>query len=84
MKIMETGRRCWPERHLKNEETKGEKKTLAGRLQGEGKMNIAEKIEGHPKAGNGTAFAVLFTMGFCHLLNDMIQSVVPAMYPLMK
>ena len=81
---METGRRCWPERYLKNEETKGEKKTLAGRLQGEGKMNRAEKIEGHPNAGNGTAFAVLFTMGFCHLLNDMIQSVVPAMYPLMK
>ena len=23
-------------------------------------------------------------MGFCHLLNDMIQSVIPAMYPLLK
>lgn len=49
-----------------------------------GNMNIVERIKGHPKVGRGTAFAVLFTMGFCHMLNDMIQSVVPAMYPLMK
>lgn len=32
----------------------------------------------------GTAYAVLFTIGFCHLLNDMIQSVIPALYPLLK
>ena len=38
-------------------------------------MNIIDKIKGHPRVGNGTAFAVLFTMGFCHMLNDMIQSV---------
>lgn len=31
-----------------------------------------------------TAYSVLFTMGFCHFLNDMIQSVIPAMYPLLK
>lgn len=29
-------------------------------------------------------FAVLFAMGFCHLLNDMIQSVIPSMYPMLK
>lgn len=27
---------------------------------------------------------ILFSIGFCHLLNDMIQSVIPAMYPLLK
>ena len=32
----------------------------------------------------GTAYAILFTMGMCHLLNDMIQSVIPALYPLLK
>ena len=32
----------------------------------------------------GTAFVVLFVIGFAHLLNDMIQSVVPAVYPLIK
>ena len=26
----------------------------------------------------------MFTMGTCHLLNDMIQSVIPALYPLLK
>lgn len=32
----------------------------------------------------GTAYAILVTMGVCHLLNDMIQSVIPALYPLLK
>ena len=31
-----------------------------------------------------TAFAILFAIGFVHLLNDMIQSVIPAVYPLLK
>lgn len=31
-----------------------------------------------------TVYPVLFTMGLCHFLNDMIQSVIPAMYPLLK
>ena len=32
----------------------------------------------------GTAYSILFTIGACHLLNDMIQSVIPALYPLLK
>lgn len=38
-------------------------------------------------AGNGaprTAFTILFAIGLVHLLNDMIQSVIPAVYPLLK
>ncbi|MDE6146505.1 MAG: MFS transporter [Bacteroidales bacterium] len=35
------------------------------------------------EAGN-TAFAVLFAISLAHLLNDMIQSVVPAIYPMLK
>ncbi len=31
-----------------------------------------------------TAFAVLGTLSFCHLLNDMMQSLLPAMYPILK
>lgn len=31
-----------------------------------------------------TAFPVLVTLSICHLLNDMIQSLVPAIYPLLK
>ena len=47
-------------------------------------MGIWSKLKGHPRVGEGTAYAILFAMGFCHLLNDMIQSVIPAMYPLLK
>ncbi|HTK43091.1 MAG TPA: MFS transporter [Gemmatimonadales bacterium] len=31
-----------------------------------------------------TAFAVLAAISFCHLLNDMMQSLLPAVYPLLK
>ena len=46
--------------------------------------NILDKLKGHPHMTEGTAYAILFTMGTCHLLNDMIQSVIPALYPLLK
>lgn len=32
----------------------------------------------------GTAFAVILSLSFCHLLNDMMQSLVPALYPILK
>ena len=31
-----------------------------------------------------TAFSVLAAISFCHLLNDMMQSLLPAMYPILK
>jgi MFS transporter, FSR family, fosmidomycin resistance protein len=31
-----------------------------------------------------TAIAVLSALSFCHLLNDMMQSLLPAMYPILK
>lgn len=31
-----------------------------------------------------TAFQVLAAISFCHLLNDMMQSVIPAVYPILK
>ena len=36
------------------------------------------------QAKEGTAFAVLAAISFSHLLNDTIQSVLPAIYPLLK
>jgi len=36
------------------------------------------------KAAAGTAFSILAAISFCHLLNDMLQSVIPAVYPLLK
>jgi FSR family fosmidomycin resistance protein-like MFS transporter len=31
-----------------------------------------------------TAFAVLGAISFCHLLNDMMQSLLPSLYPMLK
>jgi MFS transporter, FSR family, fosmidomycin resistance protein len=31
-----------------------------------------------------TVYSILFTISFTHLLNDMLQSVIPAIYPLLK
>jgi FSR family fosmidomycin resistance protein-like MFS transporter len=35
-------------------------------------------------AGEGTAFAILLALSFSHLLNDLVQSLIPAIYPLLK
>ena len=32
----------------------------------------------------GTAYPVLFAISFCHVLNDLIQALVPSIYPLLK
>jgi MFS transporter, FSR family, fosmidomycin resistance protein len=32
----------------------------------------------------GTLFRVLTAISFCHLLNDMVQSLVPSMYPILQ
>ena len=38
-----------------------------------------------PAAGvEGTTFRILFAVSFCHLLNDMIQALLPALYPHFK
>ena len=31
-----------------------------------------------------TTFSVILSLSFCHLLNDMMQSLVPALYPILK
>jgi FSR family fosmidomycin resistance protein-like MFS transporter len=36
------------------------------------------------RTANGTTFAVILSLSFCHLLNDMMQSLVPALYPILK
>jgi FSR family fosmidomycin resistance protein-like MFS transporter len=37
-----------------------------------------------PKAAENTVFAVLVAISVSHLLNDTIQSVIPAIYPILK
>jgi FSR family fosmidomycin resistance protein-like MFS transporter len=41
----------------------------------------------HSAADGGavkTAFSILAAISFCHLLNDMMQSLLPAIYPILK
>ena len=35
-------------------------------------------------AANNTAFAIIAALSFCHLLNDMMQSLISALYPMLK
>ncbi|MFC0407312.1 MFS transporter [Roseomonas elaeocarpi] len=37
-----------------------------------------------PVVAGGTAFAVLGALSLCHLLNDMMQSLLPALFPVLK
>jgi FSR family fosmidomycin resistance protein-like MFS transporter len=36
------------------------------------------------KIAHDTSFAVLLAIGFCHLCNDMMQALLPAIYPTLK
>jgi MFS transporter, FSR family, fosmidomycin resistance protein len=37
-----------------------------------------------PAAADTATYAVILSLSFCHLLNDMMQSMVPALYPILK
>jgi FSR family fosmidomycin resistance protein-like MFS transporter len=37
-----------------------------------------------PGIAEGAAFSIVLALGFSHFLNDMIQSLVPALYPMIK
>lgn len=42
------------------------------------------KVEPQRQAAEGTVFTILAAISFSHLLNDMIQSLLPAIYPILK
>ena len=35
-------------------------------------------------SAGGTAMSILFSITFCHMLNDMMQSLLPSIYPILK
>ncbi|MCC6718632.1 MAG: MFS transporter, partial [Acetobacteraceae bacterium] len=37
-----------------------------------------------PMSASATALPVLVALSFCHMLNDMMQSLIPSLYPLLK
>ncbi|MEK0084729.1 MFS transporter [Benzoatithermus flavus] len=44
----------------------------------------AGEARSHGQAAQGTVFAILVAISFSHLLNDLIQSLLPAIYPMLK
>jgi FSR family fosmidomycin resistance protein-like MFS transporter len=36
------------------------------------------------RIAEGTAFSIIMALSFSHMLNDMMQSLIPALYPMMK
>jgi len=34
--------------------------------------------------GEKTVFKILLAISFCHLLNDTVQSLIPAIYPILR
>jgi FSR family fosmidomycin resistance protein-like MFS transporter len=49
------------------------------------KTNAGEiSVEQEHDLRTNTAFRILLAISFCHLLNDMVQSLIPATYPILK
>lgn len=46
--------------------------------------SITNKLKGDNHIAEGTAYSILVIISISHFLNDMIQSVVPAIYPIIK
>ena len=47
-------------------------------------LTESETASGGGRAASPTVLAILFAISFSHLLNDSIQSLIPAIYPLLK
>ncbi len=44
---------------------------------------IESSVDARPAAAKVT-FSILLAVSFCHLLNDVMQSLLPAVYPMLK
>ncbi len=47
-------------------------------------MNATRAAPTSPAAAQSTVYGVIVAISFCHLLNDMMQSLLPAIYPNLK
>src|SRR6476469_7839871 len=47
-------------------------------------MAASASVSSLTDSANSTTFAIILSLSFCHLLNDMMQSLVPALYPILK
>jgi MFS transporter, FSR family, fosmidomycin resistance protein len=51
---------------------------------GDDALNDSASGVGAVRSAGGTAAGILAAISFCHLLNDMLQSLLPALYPMLK
>jgi FSR family fosmidomycin resistance protein-like MFS transporter len=47
-------------------------------------MTTSATVPARAAAAGGTALGILAAISFCHMLNDMMQSLLPALYPMLK
>jgi len=47
-------------------------------------VEVAVADEAAMPAATGAVLPVLISLGFCHMLNDLMQSLIPALYPMLK
>ena len=47
-------------------------------------MQKAVVVEAAPPSATGAVLPVLISLSFCHMLNDLMQSLIPALYPMLK
>lgn len=47
-------------------------------------QSISSKIKGKPTMMEGTVYSILIICSISHFLNDMIQSIIPSIYPIVK
>ncbi len=45
---------------------------------------MSELAADRPRNAEGAVFAVIFAVSFCHMVNDIMQSLLAAIYPLLK
>nr|WP_302947213.1 MFS transporter [uncultured Prevotella sp.] len=45
---------------------------------------ISQKLKGNSTMTEGTVYSMLVICGISHFLNDMIQSIIPSIYPILK
>jgi FSR family fosmidomycin resistance protein-like MFS transporter len=47
-------------------------------------VSASQQVLPQNPAAQATVFPILVSLGFCHLLNDLMQSLIPALYPMLK
>ena len=51
---------------------------------GSARLNDSATTLPRATGAGATAFGILVAISFCHMLNDMMQSLLPALYPMLK